>query len=165
MAAGQVLFMMPPAQRKERQYRSSNLQNLNDTELRARYRFGRETIDYLTDLLREDLQRATLKKTNLTVEEQVTIALRFYASGSFLQVVGDTLGRDKGTVSRVIDSVTDALLAKKNDFIKWPLDNADQHEVKNGFFSMCTVTSLTYLDALTALMSESRHLHRMNLPF
>jgi hypothetical protein len=46
------------------------------------------------------------KATGLTVEEQVKIALRFYASGSFLQVIGDTLGYNKGTVSRVVDNVT-----------------------------------------------------------
>jgi hypothetical protein len=41
--------------------------------------------------LREDLVRTTNKATGLTVEEQVKIALRFYASGLFLQVIGDNL--------------------------------------------------------------------------
>jgi hypothetical protein len=37
--------------------------------------------------------------------QQVLIALRYFASGSFLQVVGDNMGVDKGTVSRCIQGV------------------------------------------------------------
>ena len=54
--------------------------------------------------------------------QQVPIALRYFASGSFLQAVGDTMGVDKGTVSRCIQRVSHALAAKTNQFIKWPSD-------------------------------------------
>jgi hypothetical protein len=47
---------------------------------------------YLSDLLRDKLERLTRRKTSLTVEEKVMIALRFFASGSHLQVIGDTMG-------------------------------------------------------------------------
>ncbi|CAC5415969.1 HARBI1 [Mytilus coruscus] len=66
-----------------------------------------------------NLQRGTMRKTALTVEEQLSIALRFYASGSFLQVIGDTLGYDKST---------------KKDFISFPSCKADVDEVKLGFY-------------------------------
>ena len=135
MAARQVVMMMPPIpNKKQRVYRGGTLlQGLTDAELRARYRFGRDSIDYLCNLLEGDLQRGTQKKTGLTVEQQVAIALRFYASGSFLQVIGDTLGYDKSTVSRAVEDVTNALLARKQDFIKWP--NQDESlRVKSGFY-------------------------------
>ncbi|XP_048740865.2 putative nuclease HARBI1 [Ostrea edulis] len=48
------------------------------------------------------------------------LALRFYASGSFLEVIGDTMGVDKGTVSRAVTNVTEALLSKKDQFLRWP---------------------------------------------
>jgi hypothetical protein len=48
------------------------------------------------------------------------IALRLFASGSHLQVVGDTMGHDKATLARVIRQVTDALVQMKDTFIKWP---------------------------------------------
>jgi hypothetical protein len=51
------------------------------------------------------------------------------ASGSFLQVIGDTLGYNKGTVSRVVDNVTNALIARKDQFIKWPTDNHTQNKI------------------------------------
>jgi hypothetical protein len=43
-------------------------------------RFGQDSINFIANLLREDLVRTTNKATGLTVEEQVKIALRFYAS-------------------------------------------------------------------------------------
>ncbi|CAC5378764.1 HARBI1 [Mytilus coruscus] len=107
-----AFMMLPPRPRKDRVFRGtiSHLTNLNDDELRRRYRFGKDSIAYLCNLLQDRLSRHTNKATALTVEQQVCIALRFYASGSFLQVIGDTLGYDKGTVSRVVSDVTDALI-------------------------------------------------------
>jgi DNA-binding MarR family transcriptional regulator len=67
------------------------------------------------------LERPTAKRTALSVEQQIMIALKYYGSGTQLQVVGDTLDFDKSTVSRVVDSVTDALVARKDQHIKWPL--------------------------------------------
>jgi hypothetical protein len=54
---------------------------------------------YLSDLLRDKIERLTRRKTSLTVEEKVMIALRVFASGSHLQVIGDTIGHDKSTIS------------------------------------------------------------------
>ena len=45
---------------------------------------------FLSDLVRNDPERETRRNHALTVEQQVMITLRFLASGSFLQVIGDT---------------------------------------------------------------------------
>ena len=63
--------------------------------------------------------------------QQILIAL--IASGSFLQVVGDTVGVDKDTVSRCIQRVSHALAAKTDQFIKWPSDQR-QRKIKQGFY-------------------------------
>lgn len=57
---------------------------------------------------------------------QVMLALRFFASGSFMEVIGDTMGYDKSTVSRAVENVTNALLTKKDQFLNWPT----QEEIK-----------------------------------
>ena len=54
-------------------------------------------------------------------DQNVEKSLRFLASGSFLEVIGDTfLSYDKSTVSRVVPRVTLALASKVNDFVKFP---------------------------------------------
>lgn len=125
--------------RKERKRRSFRhlgftVDGYTNEELRSRYRFGRESIIYITNLLEASLRRKTKRNNPLSVLQQVLIALRFYASGSFLQVVGDTVGVDKSTVSRVVTNVSLALVAKQQQFIKWPRDQQDLSKSKNMFY-------------------------------
>ena len=111
---------MPAARRKERTFRlpdDFSLDDFTDEELRSRYRFGRESIEFLSELLRDDLERDTSRNHALSTTVQVLVALRFFASGSFLQVIGDTLGLSKSTVSRIISQVSLALAQKQGNFI------------------------------------------------
>ena len=48
--------------------------------------------------------------------------------------MGDTLGMDKSTVSRVVTNVSLALVAKQQQFIKWPRDQQDLSKSKNMFY-------------------------------
>ena len=125
----------PNQQRRPRNFRfNTNVLNLTDEQLRARYRFGRASINFILDLIKEDLKRKTKRNHALRPIDQLLIALRFYASGSFLQVIGDTIGVDKSTVSRVVHNVSSLLAAKQAQFIKWPTDVAEINENKNGFY-------------------------------
>lgn len=83
-----------PAPRRERHFRHINGLDLemSNTELRRRYRFSRESIKYISNLIKEDVERKTRRNHARTVDQQVLVTLRFLASGSFLQVIGDTLG-------------------------------------------------------------------------
>ena len=64
---------------------------------------------------------------------QVLVALRFYARGSFLPVIGDTVGLSKSTVSNIITNVSEALAVKKQQFIAWPSQD-EINVVKEGFY-------------------------------
>ncbi|XP_071118415.1 putative nuclease HARBI1 [Haliotis cracherodii] len=139
MVRPSAAFMVPEVNaRQQKRFRAVNfaLMNYTDSELRDRYRFGRESINYIANILREDLERPTQRSHALNVHQQLMIAFRFYASGSFLQVIGDTMGVDKNTVSRVIVDVTDALVKRKNEFIKWPTQECYIRQVQDGFFAL-----------------------------
>ena len=77
----------------------------------------------ITNLVAHDISRITRRNYVLLPHHQVLIALRLCASGSFLQVTGDTFGINKSTVSRVINDVIQALISKQPRFIKWSLTN------------------------------------------
>uniref|UniRef100_A0A8C4X6H8 DDE Tnp4 domain-containing protein n=1 Tax=Erpetoichthys calabaricus TaxID=27687 RepID=A0A8C4X6H8_ERPCA len=62
------------------------------------------------------LQHKTKRSHALSMEEQCLIALRFYASGTFYQVVGDNMGVDKSTVSNVVKAVSVELASLVNEF-------------------------------------------------
>ena len=121
-------------QRRQRRYRHNNvnIQGLTNAELRNRYRFGSNSINYITNLLYDDLVRHTRRYFSLISDVQVLIALRFLASGSFLQLIGDTFGVDKSTVSRVVGNVCVALCNKKAQFIRWP-SNREKWAIKMAF--------------------------------
>ena len=92
--ANLLFFNVERGHRRPRKFRLSNnslIDDYTDEELRARYRFGRQSILYITNLLARDLRRSTARNHALTPLHQVLIALRFFASGSFLQVIGDTV--------------------------------------------------------------------------
>ena len=132
-----LLFCDVRGRRRERRFRAGSqfeIGGFTDDELRARYRFGRESILFITNLVARDISRNTRRNHALHPLRQVLIALRFYASGSFLQVIGDTFGIDKSTVSRVINDVTRALISKQPHFIKWPSTNDECATIKNALY-------------------------------
>ena len=131
-----LLFDLLAVPRQEKKYRMHDidLRNFSEDELKSRFRFGRDSIIFLVELLREDLERQTSRNHALSPTVQVLVALRFFASGSFLQVIGDTVGLPKSTVSRTIRDVSAALISKRNEFIHWPTTVDEIQRVKEGFF-------------------------------
>ena len=87
------------------------LEYYTDSECRARYRFGKESIAFIVDLVRDEINPPTKRSYSISATTQVLIALRFLATGSFLQVVGDTFAAlHKSTLSRVVRRICVALL-------------------------------------------------------
>lgn len=107
---------------------------LTENDVKSRFRFGRDSINYLVDLLSDDLARNTARNHALSPLVQVLVALRFFASGSFLEVIGDTFGLPKSTVSRCITAVSQALVRRQHMFIVWP-DEDRKTVIKQAFFA------------------------------
>lgn len=66
------------------------------------------------------LEYATKRNHALTAAQQLIIALRFFASGLFQQVIGDTINVKKHTVCRTITRMTKALFKQQKKSIFWP---------------------------------------------
>ena len=130
------LGLISVPKRKERQFRlrdDFSLTDFTDSELRSRYRFGRECIEFLVALLRDDLQRPMSRNHTLSTTVQVLVALCFFASESFLQVIGDTRGLSKSTIPHTVN-VSYALSQKQVHLIEWPSTEAEIVQTKQGFY-------------------------------
>ena len=68
----------------------------------------------------DDLQHCTKRNHVLLASQQLLTGFRFFACGSFQQVIGNTTKIDKSTVCRTIIRVTKALLKLRNKMIYWP---------------------------------------------
>uniref|UniRef100_A0A3B3I9Z0 Putative nuclease HARBI1 n=1 Tax=Oryzias latipes TaxID=8090 RepID=A0A3B3I9Z0_ORYLA len=115
--------------------RAQPLEQYTTEELYARFRFGNADIKYIADLVRPKLQRRTRRSHSHSVEQQVLIGLRFYASGTFYQVVGDNIGVEKSTVSDVVKAVSIALASLVNPFASFPND-VQIAQTKHKFFTL-----------------------------
>ena len=114
--------------RRGRLYRDrvDPLDKYDDLELYQRFRFGRADINNIVALLREDLEFGYNRKGSLSPELQVLIALRFYATGTFQNMIGDTVNVDKSTISRTIHRVTRALCARAREQIRLPSNRTSE---------------------------------------
>jgi hypothetical protein len=80
--------------------RVNPLEDYNDVKLYKKFRFTRNDILELTDMVRDAIRYGAERKGSLTPVLQVMLTLRFYATGTFQHTVGDLLGVDQSTVSR-----------------------------------------------------------------
>ena len=78
-----LLFDLLPVAWQEKKFKMHDiaLANFTEEQLRSRFRFGRESIEFLVQVLREDLERQTSRNHALSPTVQVLVALRFFASG------------------------------------------------------------------------------------
>ncbi|KAM7301575.1 putative nuclease HARBI1 [Ixodes scapularis] len=97
--------------------RLNPLEEFDEDELQERFRFGRAGIVFLADTLRPVLERPTRRSRALSAEQQVIVALQFYATGNFLITAGDYIRVHVSTASRTVRRVTRALARRARDFI------------------------------------------------
>ncbi|XP_028411674.1 putative nuclease HARBI1 [Dendronephthya gigantea] len=126
--------------RADRQYRRE-IHNIfeyyKDDECRARYRFGKDAIRFIVNLVHNEIHPPTNRSYALSAMKQVLITLRFLATGSFLQVIGDTFAAlHKSTISRVVRRVCIALARKLDQFVKFPGTREEKDEIKRGFYEL-----------------------------
>lgn len=112
--------------------RENPLDFLSDVELYERFRFDRQSIYFLTDLLKDELN-STNRNRSLLPTQQLLIALRYYATGTFQIVCGDTVHVEKSSANMAISKVTKGLAIRRNNFICMPSE-AEMVRVKSGFY-------------------------------
>ncbi len=115
--------------------RENPMEMLNDEEIYERYRFDRGGIIFITNLIEDDIESPTERNHAIPPILQVFVALRFYACGSFQQVIADTIRIHQSTACRIIHRVTNALIRRINQFVRFPTGN-EVNAVKAGFYDV-----------------------------
>lgn len=75
------------------------------------------------------------KNQALSAINQLLVALRFYATGSFQLVVGDTFNVSKSTVCQTVHRVTAAIASLRETYVKFPTTVDDQRHTMQAFYS------------------------------
>lgn len=124
--------------RRERVFRdrTNPFDVYSDDELYQRFRFPRNIILTIVDLVSDDLAHPTVRNMSLPPLLQVLIGLRYYASGSYLRVIGDTFCVDISTVSRCVDNITNSLLRHMDEYIHMPANAEETLSSKTAFYDI-----------------------------
>lgn len=72
----------------------------------------------------------------VSAEQKVLMALRYYASGSFLSVCADFIGIHKSTASRIVRLVSHELALLRPHFITFPQTEVEIDQVRQDFFNI-----------------------------
>ncbi|CAC5388737.1 HARBI1 [Mytilus coruscus] len=82
------------------------------------------------------------KKTELSYGTTYSFSCYSMAESPPHFLKGDTLGYDKGTVSRVVSNVTESLIEMKDDFVRRPTDADSIDRIKCCFYRQCNFSNV-----------------------
>ena len=133
---------------RQRLFRDRNhpLEIYDDLDLYQKFRFRHASILYITTLLYEDSDHPTKRNCAVPPVIQLLCALRFYATGSFQIVVGDsTAALSQSIICRFIRRLFVGLVRRLNEYIKYPTAHGEIEVNKKHFFDMAKFPQVTGL--------------------
>ena len=99
-------------------FRADVMDHFDDAKLYNTFRFDRESINYITEIVNYKVERPTDRKRALSSLVQVLLALQFFATGVFQACVGNVLHVSQSSVCRSVHDVSLALCEQAHRFIK-----------------------------------------------
>lgn len=146
--------------------RINPLDCFSDDELYEAFRFRRNDIIDIVNDLRPEIE---VQKRSYTVPAhmQVMVALRFFATGTFQSVVGDTVGISQPTISRIIHRVSRALVGQMPAWVYLPSqEEAEKQKInffgKAGFPSVIGCIDGTHVRIQAPSQNEHEYVNRKN---
>ena len=106
----------------------------SDEEFRKRYRFRKDTVRVLCELLGDEFGPKSNANKAFTVEQRLCIALRYYATGTFQRQVGDAEGASQSSMHRIVKTVLRVLASHCKDVITFSTDPTVFKVVSDGFY-------------------------------
>ncbi|KAI5628674.1 putative nuclease HARBI1, partial [Silurus asotus] len=136
--------------------------------LKERYRFSKDSLVYLTRLLKPHIANVTNRGSALSTENILCIALRFFASGHFLYSVGDSEHVGKATLCRAVRTVCLALEQFLPTFVQFPghkplLVIKDEFHRVTGFSNVIGCIDGTHIPIKAPLINEGDYVYRKSI--
>ena len=100
--------------------RTNPLDILDDEELLQRFRFPRQGILFIFELIRHDIEGVCGRSHPVHPMTKLCAALRYYARGDKQLTLVDSNTISQASISRCITQVTAALIRHRRQFIEFP---------------------------------------------
>ncbi|XP_049694849.2 putative nuclease HARBI1 [Helicoverpa armigera] len=113
--------------------RINYMETLDETDFRARFRLTKKAVMFVYSIIEKAISVPTERNLAIKPINRLLLTLRFYATGSFLTVVGDFSGVSKASASRFVYLVSQAIARLRGLFIKFPSNTED---IQQEFFNI-----------------------------
>lgn len=101
-------------------HREDLFNKYDEIEFMEQFRFSKAAVLAILSKIEHNLSPATERSRSINAMTQLLVTLRFYATGTFQQLLGDTINADKSTICRIIQKVTLELCKLAETYIKMP---------------------------------------------
>lgn len=103
------------------------------------FRVNRNTFAYICGVVGPDMRKQnTIFRQAISVEKRVAIALWRLATGNSYRTIGQTFGVGRATAMKIKDSFCFSLVSNANDYIKFPITEAETRKCIQGFEHIST---------------------------
>ncbi|XP_051975359.1 putative nuclease HARBI1 [Xyrauchen texanus] len=146
------------------------LDSLSDDAILRKFRLPRTKILELFQIVKPHLQRATRRNYALSPEVQLLATLRYFAVGSFMEVVGDSLGLSKSSVSKTVTTVTPLLLQLMKSILVFPKTPEEIQLANQQFYDIDNIPRVigiidgTLIPVLSPKVNEHLYICRKGYP-
>ncbi|XP_023236991.1 uncharacterized protein LOC111636062 [Centruroides sculpturatus] len=109
--------------------RRNDLEQLDDYDFLCRYLLPKESVRNLLERIGHNLVSTSSRNYAMSPMEQLSLALRFYATGTFQLVVGDLNDLSQSSTCRAINRVSFLIAQLPSDYIQLPKTESERTQV------------------------------------
>ncbi|XP_035433454.2 putative nuclease HARBI1 [Spodoptera frugiperda] len=122
--------------------RSNPMEELSESDFKHRYRFSKENMVKIINILRNDLSMDS-RGGSIPVELQVMAAIRYWGRHEIQEDCAEIHGMSQQTLSRTAKRVAIALASKSSIYIKMPSNLREETETIRKFETICGFPHIT----------------------
>lgn len=130
-----------PQMKNYREKRES-VQKYSDIEFERRFRLPKDSFNSLMEKMKNVLEPICRRDKPISVEQQLLITLRYYATANFQIVSGDLFGVSQPSVSRIIQHVSKCVASLAKGVIKFPSDDNEMQNIKHQFYTISGIPNV-----------------------
>lgn len=125
------------------QTRINPMELYSANNFRRRFRLTKDAVEYLYSLIGGELEPVTTR-IGFTISglDKILITLRYYATASIHQVIGDFYGISESSVCNIIPVVSEKIAALRQRFIRMPSSDGEILEKKREFFKIAGMPAI-----------------------
>ncbi|XP_015109335.1 putative nuclease HARBI1 [Diachasma alloeum] len=112
---------------------------LPEIQFRERYRLSKRAFLHVLRRIEHGLRRPLRRNHRITSSIQLLVALRFFATGSYLITVGDTMSISKSATWEIVHRVAPLIAALSPDYIKFPSTPEAQRQAQAELFARSAI--------------------------